>query len=343
MVVSKVPEDLHMENYYQKALDLRISYSWDNKEWARRTGLRQDLLQAVEAGTAPEDKDLLSMLLEKTKQGKNRDTSSLKRFARPNIIAVALHKGGCGKTTVTLNLAGSLAAMGYNVLVIDSDSQMDATSGLIGKREDLDRDLFNTLSDGGDIRDQIRQTSYPRLDLVPSGLRMATAESMLALRAQQDPDALLVFKNSIRQLVADNYYDFVFVDMDKTIGKLNETILNGCTHLLMVAECALFHLKGISVMTDQYERVRSSGNPELKLLGVILNKVPPKKDSVRVVNDVLDDLHPGLRFLSSIREDASVVKSQWDQMLLGELSHRSRIYREMEAVTKEFLTRIDTI
>ena len=332
-----------MGNYYQEAIDLKISYGWDNKEWSRRTGIRQDILTAVEAGTAPEDKAQLQKILKETKLGKGRDTKTLKRFERPNIIAVALHKGGGGKTTVTLNLAGALAAMGYNVLVVDSDSQMDATSNLLGTRDTQDHNLYNAITAGTDIRTQILQTSYPRLDLVPSSLGMASVESLISVQAHQGNDALSLFRNCTRQLVAENYYDFVFVDMDKTIGKLNETILTGCTHLLMVAECAVFHVKGIGVMLNQYERVKAAGNPDLKLLGVILNKVPSKKDIVRIVNDVLDNLQPGLRFQAYIRVDDSVVKTQWNRQLLSEQNRFCRARRDMEAVTKEFLTRIDTV
>ena len=332
-----------MGNYYQEAIDLKIAYSWDTKEWSRRTGIRQDILTAVESGTAPDDKVLLQVILTETKQGRDRDTKNLKRFSKPNIVAVTLHKGGGGKTTVTLNLAASLASMGYNVLVIDSDSQMDATSNLLGTRDNQDQNLFNALSSGSDIRAQIVQTPYPRLDLVPSSINMASMESLISVRTHQGQDALSLFKVCTKPLVDENYYDFVFIDMDKTIGKLNETILNGCTHLLMVAECAVFHVKGIGVMFSQYNRVRNAGNPGLKLLGVILNKVPSKQSIVSIVNEVLDGLHPGLRFQACIREDNKVVKSQWNRELLFEQKRRCRARRDMEEVTKEFLTRIDTV
>ena len=331
-----------MANYYQEAIDLKIAYGWDSKEWGRRTGIRQDLLEAIEARTAPMDRDLLQLLLEETRQGRNRNTKELKRFVRPNIVATTLHKGGGGKTTVTLNLAGFLAAMGYNVLVIDSDSQMDLTGNLLGTRDVQNRNLYNALCTGADIRTQIVRTDYARLDIVPSHIRMAGVESMLSVRAGRSPDAFMVFRKSLGGLVADNYYDFVFVDMDKTIGNLNETILNGCTHLLMVAECAVFHLKGIGVMTSRYDYIRSRGNPGLKLLGVVLNKVPAKKEIVSMVNEILDTQMPGMRFLSCIREDPLVVRSQWDQKLLCEQSRRSRAYADMLKVTEEFLTRIDT-
>lgn len=332
-----------MGGFYQEALDLKIAYSWDNKEWSRRTGIRQDVLAAVESGDMPDDKELLRMMLKETKRGRFKDTNTLKRFVRPNIIAVALHKGGGGKTTITLNLAGLLAAMGYGVLVIDSDSQMDATSNLLGTQDCQDHNLFNAISTGTDIRSQIVRTPNPRLDIVPSSIRMASMESLISVQAHQGIDSLSLFKNCMKPLVEENAYDFVFVDMDKTIGKLNETILNGCTHLLMVAECALFHVKGIGVMTNQYDRVKTTGNPDLKLLGVILNKVPRERENVRIVNDVLDGLQPGLRFQSSVREDGNVVRSQWKHTLLSEQNHRCRASRDMEKVTKEFLTRIDTI
>ncbi len=332
-----------MDNYYQEAIDLKILNCWDSKEWSRRTGIRQDILTAVESGAAPEDKDLLQKILEETKLGEKRDTKRLRRFIRPNVIAVTLHKGGGGKTTVTLNLAGSLAAMGYNVLVIDSDSQMDLTSNLLGTQDNEEHNLFNALSAGGDIREQIVQTPCMRLDIVPSSIRMASMESMISVRASQGADAFMLFRKCLEQLVADNYYDFVFVDMDKTIGSLNETILNGCTHLLMVAECAVFHMKGIGVMTTQYNRVRTTGNPDLKLLGVILNKVPPKKDVIRVVHGILDAQQPGLRFRSSVRADDNVVQSQWNQLLISDQNRRCHAARDMKKVLEEFLTRIDTI
>ena len=193
------------------------------------------------------------------------------------------------------------------------------------------------------LRTQIVRTPARRLDLVPSSIRMASMESLISVRAHEGLDSLSLFKNCMEPLVADNYYDFVFVDMDKTIGKLNETILNGCTHLLMVAECAVFHVKGIGVMFAQYNRVKAAGNPDLKLLGVVLNKVPSKKEIVRIVNGVVDNLQPGLRFQACIREDDNVVKSQWNQVLLSEQNRRCRASRDMEEVAKEFLTRIDTI
>ena len=181
------------------------------------------------------------------------------------------------------------------------------------------------------------------MDLVPSSIRMASMESLLSVKEHEGLDALSLFRACTKQLAAENYYDFVFVDMDKTIGKLNETILNGCTHLLMVAECAVFHVKGIGVMTNLYDRVKTTGNPDLKLLGVILNKVPSKKNAVHIVNTVLDDFQRGLRFQAYIREDENVVKSQWDRELLSEQPRRCRAQRDMEKVKKEFLTRIDTI
>ena len=335
-----------MDNYYQEALDLKISYGWDNKEWARRTGLRQDLLAAVESGAAEQDRELLRLLLQETRSGRSRDTGRLRRYVRPNIVGVALHKGGGGKTTVTLNLAGNLAAMGYNVLVIDSDSQMDATGNLLGTRDIQDRNLFLALSAGTDIRDQIVRTSRPRLDLVPSSLRMASMESQLSVRLREGEDVSALFRGCVKPLADENYYDFVFVDMDKTIGLLNESILGGCTHLLMAAECAMYHVKGIGVMLSQYDRVRDGGTPDLKLLGVILNKVPvksSKKELITIVNGVLDELRPGLRFRSYIREDDHVVQSQWDRTLLCETNRRCRAARDMEKVTEEFLTRIDTV
>lgn len=334
-----------MSDFWKETIDEARALGWDNKDWARHTGIIQKYLDAITSGSYPDDTEVRDSLRASTKEHKKDKPLKLLRFASPVIIASCTHKGGGGKTTCSVALADELARRGYNVLLIDSDSQMDATSTLLPNEEAPEKNLFPAITNGSDICSQICETKYPRLDIVPSSTRMASVEAMLISQemshyATKEEPAVQLFKKSLQGLVAENYYDFVFVDMDKTVGALNRTILTGCTHLLMTAECSYYHMVGTVTMKSQYESVKSTSNPDLELLGVVFNKVSKRKAIVNVAISDFDESMPGARFESMIRNDTNIEKAQWSNMTLHEYNASCNGSKDFCAVADEMLGRL---
>ena len=92
------------------------------------------------------------------------------------IIALANQKGGVGKTTTSMNLAASLATLEKRVLLIDADSQANASSGLGVDLSKVDCSIYECLINGTDIREAIYTTDIDRLDIIPSNINLVGAE-----------------------------------------------------------------------------------------------------------------------------------------------------------------------
>lgn len=313
---------------------------WDAKEWSRQVMVNQRIIETFMASKDAMNEEQLEYLAKLTDDAAKEPREKLLRFPEPIVVGSCIHKGGSGKTTCSVALADELAFLGYNVLFIDSDSQMDATSTLLpdggGERE-----LFNALALNRDIRSQICETSYDRLDIVPSSARMSSIEAMLMSQAQGGtfhPDQS--FRNIMKDVIKDNYYDFVFVDMDKTVGYLNRTILNGCTYLLMTSECSFYNISGVAALMGLYNDIKASTNPSLELLGVVFNKVAGRKAIVKKTIQDFDESLPGVRFSAYVRMDANVEKAQWENLTLREYNRSCNARKDFLQVMDEFLVRV---
>ena len=91
-------------------------------------------------------------------------------------IAIANQKGGVGKTTTSVNLSSCLAAHGKKVLLVDTDPQGNASSGVGVAKEDIKKSVYDVIINGEDIADVIVPTDYHNLFLCPSNIDLAGAE-----------------------------------------------------------------------------------------------------------------------------------------------------------------------
>jgi chromosome partitioning protein len=180
------------------------------------------------------------------------------------IISVANQKGGVGKTTTTVNLGACLAYDGKKVLLIDSDAQGNATSGLGVRKPDVKQDIYDVLVNEVPIKDTIIETSRENLSIVPATLQLAGAEieltSMMARESR--------LKSALAEVSDD--YDFILVDCPPSLGHLTINAFTASNAILIPVQCEYYALEGLSQLLNTVRLVQKHFNPGLEIEGVLL-------------------------------------------------------------------------
>ncbi len=313
---------------------------WDIKDWRRATGLNQWQLESLmEMDLSEMDEGSLESLYEQAKDAKL--DKGLLRFDNPVMIAVWAHKGGMGKSTVVTNLSYELAQKGYNVLAIDTDSQSDMSSVLFpGYLEDPDASFYNAFLGQEDFREEgyIMHTEYPGIDVVAGSAECEALEGALCMMSDKIRDKM--WKKCLRSVREENYYDFIIVDMDKTAGVMNKTILSEADYVLAPIESSIFGVKAVPPTIAQIEEIAQT-NLKLKLLGILFNKVDLRKKTAMADNmGLVEQIAPECIFETYIKNDANVDNSQKEHMPIGYYNSRSPASRQMTEFTEEAIERI---
>jgi len=175
-----------------------------------------------------------------------------------NIIGVVNQKGGVGKTTTAVNLAAYLASSGKKVLLVDLDPQANASSGL-GSRG-AEQGVYEALTEPHRTLELIIQTEQKNLDLLPATSNLAGASVELT-------DAPYALKELLEPLTD---YDLILIDAPPSLGPLTVNVLAASHALLIPLQAEYYALEGIAGLLDSVERVRSSLNPRLQILGIVI-------------------------------------------------------------------------
>jgi chromosome partitioning protein len=183
---------------------------------------------------------------------------------RARIYAIANQKGGVGKTTTAINLAACLAAAGERALVVDLDPQANATSGLGAHANG--RSTYDLL-DGAPLRELVKRTSFPNLDLVPSKPELAAA----AVELTRHPSGETYLRRALTS-GADSYA-FVFLDCPPSFGPLTVNALAAADRVLIPVQAEYYALEGLSQLVQSVELVKARLNPRLAVGGVLLTMV----------------------------------------------------------------------
>ncbi len=179
-------------------------------------------------------------------------------------IALANQKGGVGKTTTAVNLGACLNELGKRVLIVDTDAQGNATSGIGISKGDIQHDIYDVLVNGMGLEGVIMPTSRPHLDVVPATLQLSGAEIELASqigREQRLADAL--------EPVADRY-DYVLVDCPPALGILTINAFTACDSILIPVQSEYYALEGLSQLMKTIQLVKKHYNADLHVEGVLL-------------------------------------------------------------------------
>lgn len=197
------------------------------------------------------------------------------------IIAIANQKGGVGKTTTTINLAASLAALEFRTLIVDADPQANATSGLGYNPKEVENSIYECMVSDIRPRDIIIQTDFPNLDLLPSHIDLVGAEiEMINLpkREEKMKEALAEVKDE---------YDFVIIDCSPSLGLIVINTLTAADSVVIPVQCEYFALEGLGKLLNTIKIIQQRLNPALTIEGILLTMYDLR---VRLSNQVVTEV-----------------------------------------------------
>jgi chromosome partitioning protein len=197
------------------------------------------------------------------------------------VIAIANQKGGVGKTTTAINLGASLAANDLKVLLVDSDPQGNATTGLGVSKAEGRPTLYQVILGEHEIAEAIIHTDFEGLDIVPSDKNLVAANLELIELSNRE-SRLREKLETVR-----SRYDFILIDCPPALDLLTVNAMVAAQSVLIPMQCEFFALEGISQLLDTMDRVRDSFEPNLKVEGVLLTMYDDRTNLTRQVEQDL--------------------------------------------------------
>lgn len=199
-------------------------------------------------------------------------------------IAIINQKGGCGKTTTSINLAACLARLGHKTLLVDMDPQGHCAVGLAVPEEQIERTILDALIEESDGEKQkIGQIVWQiasDFDLAPSNIHLAGFEQLFSGRDGRE--------ERLKQALASvgDSYEWCIIDCPPSVGLLTFNALRACDEVIVPVETGFFSLHGLSKMIETLELVREQCNQDIQL-----RILPTQYDTrTKLAREVLSEL-----------------------------------------------------
>lgn len=181
------------------------------------------------------------------------------------VYTIVNQKGGVGKTTTAINLGAYLGQYGQRVLIIDLDSQANATSCLGIDKRTIRTGTYEVLIGAAPITSNILRNQRYLLSLLPSSPALAGAEVELIDAPNRNTRLAEVIEPVLDR------YDYILVDCPPSLSLLTVNGLVAAKDgVLIPVQCEYLALEGLTQLTQTLDRVRNALSPNLKIRGVIL-------------------------------------------------------------------------
>ncbi len=247
------------------------------------------------------------------------------------VIAICNQKGGVGKTTTSTNLAAYMAAMGKYVLLVDLDSQANATAGLgisVGPEEGH---IYHALINDQNAAGLLKKTGIFGFDILPASQTLAGANVEL-VNMEERESRLKKVLNSVR-----SNYDYILIDCPPALGLLTVNALSAAERVIIPVQCEYFALEGLGQLLKTVELIREGLNPDLQVLGVVLTMYDKRN---QLANQVVNEVHrnfPGRVFDAVIPRMVSLAEAPSFGKTILQFDPNSKAARSYRQLAEEVI------
>lgn len=246
------------------------------------------------------------------------------------VISVANQKGGVGKTTTTVNLSTLLAKKGKKVLLIDTDPQGNATSGL-GITKELELSVYDILVGDTTFDETIQDTAVKNLKICPSNISLAGAEVELVSMMSRE-QRLKVKLDEVKE-----QYDYVLIDCPPSLGLVTLNAFTASDSVLIPVQCEYFALEGLGQLLNTVNLVKKHLNKSLEIEGALLTMYDARTNlSNQVVKEVKKYFENKV-YKTVIPRNVRLSEAPSYGMPISLYDARSKGAKAYDKLTKEFL------
>lgn len=247
---------------------------------------------------------------------------------KANVITIANHKGGVGKTTSVATIGVALTLLGKRVLLVDLDAQQNLSFTLT-QNEDPEKSVYDALVHG----DQLPIVNVrENLDLVPASLELARAEIDLASKIARER----ILKNLLEDKLKE--YDYILFDCPPSLGVVTTNALVASDELYIPLTAEALPLKGLAMLDEVVGEVRKLVNPNLELGGVFFTRYNNRKLNKDVV-EMINQRYGEKVFKTKIRENISLAEMPLTGQSIFEYESRSNGAKDYMALAEEIIAR----
>ncbi len=240
-----------------------------------------------------------------------------------HIISIANQKGGVGKTTTSINLSAALAKIGKKVLLVDCDSQANATTGMGIDKPSLNYSLYQGLIGEAGFKDVIYPTVLPKLTMIPADMDLIGFE--IEMVSAEDRE------QKLKHLIdpAKSEYDYIVIDCPPALSLLTLNAFTASDSVLIPLQSEFYALEGLGQLLDTIKRVKSSFNPGLKISGILLTMYDKRTNLAQNVVEDAKNYFKGMVFNTKIPRNVKLGEAPsyglpiilYDKMSMGSKSY----------------------
>lgn len=251
------------------------------------------------------------------------------------IISFANHKGGVGKTTTTASIGSIFASLGKRVLLVDMDAQSNLTSSLL-KGEQADRTIYDALT-ASCRGESYRLTIFSiaeNLDIVPSSLRLASADLELASVMAREH----ILTDILQEKKAE--YDYILIDCPPSLGLLTLNAVTASDLVVIPLLAEVLPFQGLTMISDFIRMVKQKLNPKIEIAGILLTRWEKSNLSKQIETGLRAKLGDKV-FLTKIRKNIKVAEAPLEAINIVDYDPKSNGAVDYRAFAEELLSKTE--